>query len=489
MPSSYLARYAPWLTTQQRHILLPQLFGSVLDSFLFIFSTDTVGNCAYGPTTHQRLVCLLVHRTATILRPHTTSRSRHSVQQTLNPLKATSAHQNLAQDSQVAFIFSPKRPHFSLNHHILSHPTPSHPSLLIPDNMDQLHSDTFGHEGDAHNNELFSQAQHLLRQCPCRRYNNSASRCVRCKLLLAMFPHRPELQADSPKGGKSRLEIVSSRAPGWSDHFVIGAPPPVELGDDIVAGWSDDDAEDSSYEVDDSSYGRSWEERLVRHRSRDARRQDELDWLQWQDAAARPTEEAKASDPGDVEDEHLQTIGSPNFSSPALQVVWGRFTSYHQRVLQGENIVNLRRAALITFGPSYGRGTAQAVGLWANSDDGSIFFKLGYWIRRQRGRWFGLLFGSWKGGRTGDETPPGLAEISHNTKSKRNKNHHLRVYKPIISHISFGQVALSSCTHPAFLYTRSGICCRQNQPATGRCFHVFHPIMPSAEFCLLKFRR
>lgn len=208
-----------------------------------------------------------------------------------------------------------------------------------------------------------------------------------------MFAHRPELEDDSPKGGKSHVEIVSSRASARPNHLTIRAAPSMELADGIVAGWSDDHAEDSVYAVEHSIYKRSWEQRLAQLERQDERRQDELDWLQWQDAAARPTEEAKASDPGDVEDEHLQTIGSPNFSSPALQVVGGRFTSYHQRVLQGENIVNLRRAALITFGPSYGRGTAHAVGLWANSNETSIFFKLGCWIRRQREILFGVLFG------------------------------------------------------------------------------------------------
>lgn len=262
--------------------------------------------------------------------------------------------------------------------------------------MDQLHWDTFGHEDDTHSDELFSQAQHLIRKCPCRRYKNSVSRCVRCKLLLAMFAHRPELEDDSPKGGKSRLEIVSSRASARPDHITIRAAPSMELADGIVAGWSDDHAEDSVYGVEHSIYERSWEQRLAQLERQDERRQDELDWLGSQDATPRRNDQDKASEPGDAEDEHADAIWCPNFSSPALQLVWGRFTSHHRRTLQGENIANLRRAALITFGPSYGRGAAQAVRLWANSDDGSIFL-LGYWIRRQRGRGFGLLFGSWKG--------------------------------------------------------------------------------------------
>lgn len=263
--------------------------------------------------------------------------------------------------------------------------------------MDQLHFDTFGHEDDSHDDALFSQAQHLIRQCPCRRYKNSAARCVRCKLLLAMFAHRPELDVDLPREGKSRLEIVSSRALARADHITIRATPSVELGDEIVASWSGDDAQDSVYNPDDSTYGRSWEGELTDIRHRDSRRQDELDWLEWQDTVARRNEQAETTDPGDAEDEPLNTIASPDFSSPALQLVWGRFMSHHQGILQRQNVTNLRQAAFVTLGPSYRRGTAQAMGLWANIDDGSIFFRLGCWIRRQREIWFGLLFGSWKG--------------------------------------------------------------------------------------------
>jgi len=257
--------------------------------------------------------------------------------------------------------------------------------------MDQLHWDTFGHEHDARDDELFSQAQQLIRQCPCRRYQDSTSRCVRCKFLLAMFAHRPELKEDLPREEKSRLEIVLSRASARLDHLGVRVAPSVELGNEVVTDRSDVDDD-----VDGSAYERRWEEELAQLRRRDARRQDELDWLRWQDAVARHNEQAKTSDPGDVEDEYLEAIGSPNSSSPALQLVWGRFMSNHQlQILQRQNIASLRRAALITFGPSYGRGTAHAVGLWANSDDTSIYFKLGCWFRRQRETWFQDIFGSW----------------------------------------------------------------------------------------------
>jgi hypothetical protein len=242
--------------------------------------------------------------------------------------------------------------------------------------MDQLHWDTLGHEHDACDDALFSQAQQLIRQCPCRRYQDSASRCVRCKLLLAMFAHRPEIQDDLPGERKSRLEIVSSRASARSDHLAVRAAPSVQLRDEVVADRSDVDDD-----VEDPAYERRWEE--------------ELNCRRWRDTVARRNKLAKTSDPGDVEDEHLDTIGSPNFGSPALQLVWGRLMSHHQRISQGQNMTNLRRAALITFGPSYGRGTAHAIGLWVNSNDTSIFFKFGCWIRRQREIWFGLLFGSW----------------------------------------------------------------------------------------------
>lgn len=198
--------------------------------------------------------------------------------------------------------------------------------------MDQLHWDTFGHEDDTHSDELFSQAQHLIRKCPCRRYKNSVSRCVRCKLLLAMFAHRPKLEDDSPKGGKSRLEIVSSRASARADHITIRAAPSVELADGIVAGWSDDHAEDSAYGVEHSIYERSWEQRLAQLERQDERRQDELDWLGSQDATPRRNDQDKASEPGDAEDEHADAIWCPNFISPALQLVWGRFTSHHRRI-------------------------------------------------------------------------------------------------------------------------------------------------------------
>lgn len=152
------------------------------------------------------------------------------------------------------------------------------------------------------------------------------------------------------------------------------------FGHDDVAD-STYDAEDSDDDVDDSTYEKKWEERLVRHRRRYARQKDELDWLQWQDAIPRGIEQAQTSDPGDAEDEQVHAMGSPNFSSPALQPVWGRFMSHHQLgILIGQNVTNLRRAALVTFGPSHRRGTAHAVGLWANSDDGSTFFRLGCWI-------------------------------------------------------------------------------------------------------------
>lgn len=295
----------------------------------------------------------------------------------------------------------------ALSHHILiqHHRT----QLLIPSNMDQLHRDTFGDEHDTQSDALFSQAQQLIRKCPCRRYKNTASRCVRCKLLLAMFAHRPELDDGLPREEKSRLEIVSSRTSGRSEHLAVGAVLSVELGDGGLACWSDDDAEDSDDDVadstcdaedtdddvDGSTYEKKWEERLVRHRRRYARQQDELDWLQWQDAIPRGIEQAQTSDPGDAEDEQVHAMGSPNFSSPALQLVWGRFMSHHQLgILIGQNVTNLRRAALVTFGPSHRRGAAHAVGLWANSDDGSIFFRLGCWIRRQREMLFGLLFDS-----------------------------------------------------------------------------------------------
>jgi hypothetical protein len=154
-----------------------------------------------------------------------------------------------------------------------------------------------------------------------------------------------------------------------SDHLAVRAAPSVQLRDDVVADRSDVDDD-----MDDPAYERRWKEELAWLRRQDARRQD---------------------DPEDVEDEHLDTIGSPNFSSPALQLVWGRFMSHHQRISQRQNMTILRRAALITFGPSYGRGTAHAIGLWANSDDTSIFFNFGCWIRQQREIWFRLLFGSW----------------------------------------------------------------------------------------------
>lgn len=166
------------------------------------------------------------------------------------------------------------------------------------------------------------------------------------------------------------------------------------FGHDDVAD-STCDAEDTDDDVDGSTYEKKWEERLVRHRRRYARQQDELDWLQWQDAIPRGIEQAQTSDPGDAEDEQVHAMGSPNFSSPALQLVWGRFMSHHQLgIFIGQNVTNLRRAALVTFGPSHRRGAAHAVGLWANSDDGSIFFRLGCWIRRQREMLFGLLFDS-----------------------------------------------------------------------------------------------
>jgi len=225
--------------------------------------------------------------------------------------------------------------------------------------MDQLYWDTFGHEDDVYDDVLFYQALQLIRQCPCRRFQNSGSvsHCVRCKALHALFARR--------------LEIVSSQASARSDHLAVEVALSEELGDGVLdERWDENDSE-----------------------SDDERRLEEVpDRPRWRDASAEQSDYSfNTADTSDAETEQLgaeSDIGSPEFNLPALQLVWETFMSHRQQIPhRPRNTTNLRRAAQITFGQSYGKGTAHAVGLFANRDDPSIWLRLGYWIRRQKETW------------------------------------------------------------------------------------------------------
>ncbi|KAK1758623.1 hypothetical protein QBC47DRAFT_375281 [Echria macrotheca] len=216
--------------------------------------------------------------------------------------------------------------------------------------MDQLYWDTFGYEDDVYDDVLFYQALKLIRQCPCRRFQDSASvsHCVRCKALRALFARR--------------LEIDSFQAYARSDHLseslVVEPALSEELGDSVLdERWDENDSES-----DDES-----------------RLEEVPDRPGWQDASAEQSDYSfNTADTSNAETEQLGAepdIGSPEFNLPALQLVWER------------NTTNLRRAAQITLGQSYGRGTAHAVGLFANCDDPSIWLRLGYWVRRQKEIW------------------------------------------------------------------------------------------------------
>jgi hypothetical protein len=86
--------------------------------------------------------------------------------------------------------------------------------------MDELYWDIFRAAHETWDDKLFSEAQELFPQCPCRRSDASNPRCVRCK-LLSLFARR-QLSNDLPRERKSTLEIVSSPAnhtsPEWSEH-------------------------------------------------------------------------------------------------------------------------------------------------------------------------------------------------------------------------------------------------------------------------------
>jgi len=221
--------------------------------------------------------------------------------------------------------------------------------------MDQLYWDTFGHEDDVCDDVLFYQALQLIRQCPCRFQDSGAvSHCVRCKVLHALFARR--------------LEIVSSQVSARSDHLTVKAALSEEFRDGVL----DERRDENDSESDD-------ERRLEKFPDRP----------RWRDISAEQSDYLfNTADISDAETEQLgakSDIGSPEFNLAALQLVWETFISHRQQIPhRPRNTIDLRRAAQITFGQSYGKGTAYAVGLFANCDDPSIWLRLGYWIRRQK---------------------------------------------------------------------------------------------------------
>ena len=88
----------------------------------------------------------------------------------------------------------------------------------------------------------------------------------------------------------------------------------------------------------------------------------------------------------------MAATGNPEpvytFISPALRLVWGNFVPHRQGWSHGLN-TPLWGAARIIFMQSHRKGTAHAVGVWANSDNPSISLKVWFWIQRQRKRSIG----------------------------------------------------------------------------------------------------
>jgi hypothetical protein len=76
------------------------------------------------------------------------------------------------------------------------------------------------------------------------------------------------------------------------------------------------------------------------------------------------------------------SINRPVFGSPALKLVWENFMQRHETVSRGSRRP-LREAVRMVYGPSYGRETAQAVGIWANCENPSFWLRFWFWMQRQ----------------------------------------------------------------------------------------------------------
>jgi hypothetical protein len=234
--------------------------------------------------------------------------------------------------------------------------------------MDELYWDIFRFEHETWDDALFSEAQELVRRCPCNRSDAFNPCCVRCK-LLSLFARR-QISNDLPRERKSSLEIVSSPAnrtsPRWSEHrtdVVITSTTEAvdeEESKDLPFEW-DEEREHGIYGV---GYSRAEKFDHI------------LDMEPYITSVGREM----------ADDETLDIAATSNtepeqtFSSPALRLVWGTFVPHRQGGLQGPN-TPLWGAARIIFEQSYRKGTAHAVGVWANSDNPSIWLKIWFWIR------------------------------------------------------------------------------------------------------------
>ncbi|KAK1834990.1 hypothetical protein QBC39DRAFT_431288 [Podospora conica] len=246
--------------------------------------------------------------------------------------------------------------------------------------MDQLHHDTFGIGHDEHDDVLLSQAKKLIQQCRCRRFQDSgvASPCLKCDALHAFSACRLELIASQ----KSREECPAVEA---------------ALSDEKVPNrwWDEDDSESDGNNSElkeitdcsrwpDENTGQSEDFFNTANTSDiDTELKEMPDWSQWRHESAEPSDdESNTIDTSDADADAeteqgagydvISLLSGPRFNSPALQRVWRR------------NATDLRQAGLLNFGQPYGRGTAHAVGLFANTDKPSIWLRLFYWTRRQR---------------------------------------------------------------------------------------------------------
>ena len=291
----------------------------------------------------------------------------------------------------------------------------------------------------------------FIRQCPCpcRRFqqvqnSNSVSHyhyyyyCVRCKVSShhPLFARRQldEIVSSSHQASSARslsdhhhlalalaLAVEASAALSSSEEDLVGDG--FLLLDDLLR-WNDeksdydyysDESEDDDDDDDDDERTRLLEEipvpipdRPPPPRWRDdaygAEQQQQSDYYYsslmnntTDETSDYHAEKEKLNNHWEQRAESdISSASSPaEFNnSPALQlVIWETFmssSSHRQQIPctpRNTATNHLRRAAQITFGRSYGKGTAHAVGLFANCDDPSVWLRLGCWIRRQRETW------------------------------------------------------------------------------------------------------
>ncbi|RYP53010.1 hypothetical protein DL768_001913 [Monosporascus sp. mg162] len=79
-------------------------------------------------------------------------------------------------------------------------------------------------------------------------------------------------------------------------------------------------------------------------------------------------------------------INRPVFGSPALKLVWENFMQRYESALRGSRTL-LRETARMVYGPSYERGTAHAVGIWANYNNPPVWLRLWNQPERENNEW------------------------------------------------------------------------------------------------------